>query len=152
MRRWLFLALSFVRLLSPHLFVCVGLASAPFGQACSRCVQLIGESLPASDQFRARLPPACCLLCIRKNLVDKGEDRMKNDFYGTCNGLQACVGKDFWMYSMSWMRIFSVFRVVSCRKGQIDLELPGYYQPVLELWRRRDIQERRYFRRRSRLA
>ena len=59
-----------VRLLSLHLFVCVGLASAPFGQACSRCVQLIGESLlcihrPVSE----RLPPACCLFMYRKNLI-----------------------------------------------------------------------------------
>ena len=59
--------------------------------------------------------------------------------------------RDFWMYFMSWMRIFSVFRRASCRKGRLIWSFRGIIS-IGAMRRRRDIREQRCFRRRSRLA
>ena len=73
---------------------------------------------------------------------------MKKMISWNVNGLRACVGKGFLdVFHELDADIFCI-QESKLQEGQIDLELPGYYQ----YWRRRDIRERRCFRRRSRLA
>lgn len=76
---------------------------------------------------------------------------MKKMISWNVNGLRACVGKGFLdVFHELDADIFCI-QESKLQEGQIDLELPGIIS-IGAMRRRRDIQERRYFRRRSRLA
>ena len=67
------------------------------------------------------------------------------------NGLRACVGKGFLdVFHELDADIFCI-QESKLQEGQIDLELRGIIS-IGAMRRRRDIRERRCFRRRSRLA
>lgn len=76
---------------------------------------------------------------------------MKKMISWNVNGLRACVGKGFLdVFHELDADIFCI-QESKLQEGQIDLDFRGIIS-IGAMRRRRDIQERRYFRRRSRLA
>ena len=76
---------------------------------------------------------------------------MKKMISWNVNGLRACVGKGFLdVFHELDADIFCI-QESKLQEGQIDLELPGYYQ-YWSYAEKKGYSERRYFRRRSRLA